>query len=155
MSHGCTGAIQLGAGQVRILQRHLAERHEPLVARQCLQREVVEDLGELHRLRRRTLVPEEHRRRRDHLQIDAVGIHIGTPYAAIPGLRADRAELGLADHDHRGPFGVDPQPRPAVAAARHREIRPAVRDQVGVDVDRHLPGCSVPQLGQVRASSLS
>ena len=149
--------VQLRAGRVRVLQRHLAERDQPVVAAGDRQGQVVEDAGEFDRLVGRAVVAEEDRGRRDHLPVDAVGVHVALAQGRVPAGGVDAAELAVADHDDRLAFRLHPQPGPAVAAAGRGEVRPALGYDVGVHVDHRghqpLPRCTSPQLPQVRAFS--
>ena len=139
---GGQAAVELGAGGVGVLERNLAERDQPVApGGDALQGEVVEDLGHLDRLAGRPLVAEEQRRRRHNLTVDAVVVHVDEPVGGIPACRADRSELGVADHDHRRPLGLQAQPRPAIAARDDGEVRPTAGNDVRVHVDdggRHL-----------------
>ena len=87
-------ALELLAGEVGVLQRHLADRHEPPVAGGAqLEQRVVEDAGALHRLLGRAAVGEQHRRGRDDLHVDAVAVHVGQAHGGVPAGRRDRPEL--------------------------------------------------------------
>ena len=155
---GGQAPVQLRAGGVGVLQGNLAERDEPLRRTGTdLQGEVVEDPGDLRGVRPAVLVAEEHRRRRHHLLGDPVGVHVRDPHGRVPAVALDPAELPRAHHDHRVPFGVDPQP----GRVGPGQLRPASGNVVAVHVDsgfhgvdQPLPGCSVPHCGQVRACSL-
>ena len=125
-----------------------------------LEGEVVEDPGRLRGLGAGLLVGEEHRGRRDDLDVDAVGVHVGDPRLGVPAARIDAAELGRADHDHGLALGVRSQPRPRARPDLRGQVGPAPRHEMRVDVDRAhsvqpLPGWTAPQFGQVRPSSLS
>ena len=168
-------ALELLARQVGVLQRDLADRHEPAVAgRAQLEEGVVEDAGALHRLLGGATVGEQHRRRRHHLDVDAVAIHVGKAHRRVPAGRRHRTELPVADHDG-GPVGaVAPHPRPVRRAEALVEVGPGLREEVGVEIDDHndlsrgvasgasggsgiapRPGWTQPQPGHVRARSSS
>ena len=97
--------------------------------------EVVEDRGHGRRLLGGAAVGEEHRGRRDHLQVDAVVVHVDDALVGVPAGVGDAAELPVAEHDRRLGDRVDAQRRPVVPAAGLGEVRPALGDVVGVDVD--------------------
>ena len=84
---GGEAAIELGARRIGVLERHLAERDQPVAARSdALQGEIVEDPGHLDRLLGGPLVAEEQRRRRHDLTVDAVGGHVGESLGGAPAV---------------------------------------------------------------------
>ena len=168
--------LQLPAGQVGVLQRHLADRDQPPAAASAqLQQCVVEDAGALHRLLGGAAVGEQHRGRRDHLHVDAVAVHVGKAHGGIPAGRRDRAERRAAEHHRRFVRTVTAQPRPIRRAEALGEVGPRLGEEVGVEVDdghtascagsasaasggsgsAPRPGWTHPQPGQVRADSSS
>ena len=98
----CEAALQLTARQIGVLQRHLPDRHQPAVPRRAqLEQGVVEDAGTLHRLLRRAAVGEQHGRRRDDLDVDAIAVHVGEAHWGVPARRRHGTELTVAEHHRR------------------------------------------------------
>lgn len=137
-------SVELAAGGLRVLQRHLAERHESSrVVSGDLKGEVVEDRRHLGGLLRRPSVREEHGRGRDHLDVDPVVVHVGQASFGVPAGVADPPELARADHDRRLGGGVDAQRGPVGAADGLGQVGPSAGDVVRVGVDdrrRHAGG---------------
>ncbi len=128
--------VEFAAGRLRVLERHLGERQQPAGRRRAdVQGQVVEDAGDLQRLRAGAAVGEEDRGGGDHLDVDPVGRHVRQPHLGVPAVGADPAELLRAHHDHGVPLALDAQRGPVRAARLRAEIGPAARHVVGVDVD--------------------
>jgi len=107
---GRHGPVELAAGGVGVLQRHLAERDEPVRRlRGDLQREVVEDRGGARGGVRGLVVGEEDRGGGEHLPVDAAPVHRREPHVGVPRVVGDAAERPLAQHDRRLGRPVDPQ----------------------------------------------
>ena len=45
-------------------------------------------------------IGEQHRRGADHLEIDAVAVHVFEPDVYVPAGRSDLPERAVAKHDH-------------------------------------------------------
>src|SRR5262245_19933426 len=76
-------------------------------------------------------------RRRQRLAVDAEAVHVLDAPLRAPRAVVDGAEELAARHDRRvaGVLHLEPWPfRPAVA---HREVLPAGRHHVGVEIDAH------------------
>jgi hypothetical protein len=93
-------AVKFGARRVRILQRDLTEREQPLGRlRRDVEGEVVEDPGDRNGLLSRATVSEEDGSRRDDLHVDAVLVHVGESLVGVPARIGDASELLVAQHD--------------------------------------------------------
>jgi hypothetical protein len=140
---GLDGPVELAAGGVGVLQRHLAERDEPL---RCLgrdlQREVVEDRRGGGGGVRGLVVGEEDGGGGEHLPVDAVAVHRREPHVGVPRVVGDAAERPVAQHDRRLGRPVDPQRR---LVARAGQRGPPVGHVVGVDVG---DGVHTPIIGR-------
>ncbi len=146
-------ALELARGEVGILQRDRAQAHE--AARMALHARGdvgVEEAAELERVGRRRAVREEHRHGREHLNVDAVPIHVAQASVVVPEVRLHGTEeapvarhVGAAQR-HVGMVGaVVPHHHPAARAGLACHVRQVARQDVRVDVDgqgavRHVHG---------------
>ncbi len=84
-------------------------------------------------------VAEHDRRRRERLAIDAETCHVLEAPRRIPRAVVDRAEELAAGHQRAATVRLDDQPRPVAAAVPGREVVPAGRHDVRVQVNPHDP----------------
>ena len=95
--HGATqaefghGPAQLDRGLIRRLQRHAAEADETVgLSFDHTGNLFVLDHGTREPERRLAVVEESEHRRRQHLHVDAVGVHVAQPQAEVPDFRGHR-----------------------------------------------------------------
>ena len=134
--------FEFGDGEARRLERHGAEASEAPGMRGDGGRDVVvEEAGELERVRGLGPVAEHDGHGREYLNPHAVAVARLKTSGGIPTGVGDLPEERVVDQ-HPGPPGrvVLESDKPPVAIARP-EVGPALREDVGVDVDLHR-GCA-------------
>ena len=132
------GPAQFGRGLLRRLQRHAAEADETVGLS-------FDDAGDLFILdcgarepeRRLAVVEESEHRRRQHLHVDAVGVHVAQAHAEIPDFRGHRVL-------HHAAVDLENDLRRADALEHRRDLRRFLGDEahrlLGEDVGVRIDG---------------
>src|SRR5258708_1656540 len=143
---GAHAAVQFFALCVNILPRPLAQRFQPAfpVAAK-FERRIVKQLCRFQRMFQRTLIREQHRCRRDHLQVDAIAVHFLKSYLWVPASRINMAKEAIAHHDVRLACLCVLDPRPVWRAEALSEVRPGTgKEMVVYDYRLHFIGRDEP-----------
>ena len=74
--------------------------NRPFPRRHISSADVVEHARAVQRMLRLAAISEQHRRGADHLEIDAIAVHLFEPDVYVPAGRSDLPERAVAKHDH-------------------------------------------------------
>jgi hypothetical protein len=116
---------QLFAGGVDVLQWNLAQRPQSSFSTAAhFERNIVEHARAIQCMLRLAAIGEENRGRADHLEIDAITVHVFETDVCVPAGRGNPPEWAVAKHDHCFAWSRMFDPGPIRCAETGGQVRP-------------------------------